>query len=527
MKMPKIDRKTGLIMAIVLVIGAVLLALILSIDKSGGGEEGEANEHAEAKEHADGEHHGKEKASKHDDEDKHADGEHHDEAGAAGPHGGKMFTKGKLAAEVLLAEVDGQARHQIWLSDAGKPVKPGTAVVSEVLRRPQGTVENLAFRADGDSFVSTATIAEPHIFNGRITVRRGSDALEFDVVSEEGKIEISDAQLKQAGVKIAQAAPAAIDSTFQLRGEIILNQDRTAHVVPRLAGVVESVPANLGQTVTKGQVLAVITSTEMSEMRSELLTAQRRQALARTTYEREKQLWEEKISAKQDYLEAEQQLREAEIATSNARQKLQAIGAAVSGSGALNRFELRAPFNGVIVEKHIALGESVKEDGNVFTISDLSTVWAEIVVPANDIARVRVGEKATVKATSLEQSATGRVTYVSSLLGEQTRTAKARVTLDNPKSAWRPGLYVNVELTSDSRTIPIAVISEALQTLEGKSTVFVKIADGFIAQPVVTGRSDGKFTEIVSGLAAGASYAATGSFVVKAEQGKGSAEHAH
>lgn len=527
MKMPKFDKKTGLIVAVVLVVGALVLALILSSDKAGGGGEGEAGEHAEASEHGDKEHHGEEKSAKHDDDDKHEDDEHHKASGDAGPHGGKMYTKGRLAAEVVLAEDDGQARHRIWLTDGGKPVQPGAAVVSEVLRRPQGTVENIAFKPERDSFISATSIAEPHIFSGRITVRRGSDVLEFDVVSEEGKIEISDAQLKQAGVKIVRAGPAAIDSTFELRGEITFNQDRTAHVVPRLAGVVESVPANLGQSVKKGQVLAVIASTEVSGMRSELLTAQRREALARTTYQREKQLWEEKISAKQDYLQAEQELREAEIATVNARQKLQAIGAAAASSSGLNRFELRAPFDGVIVEKHIALGEAVKEEANVFTISDLSTVWAEIVVPAKDIAMVRVGEKATIKATAVEQSATGKVTYVSSLLGDQTRTAKARVTLDNPKSAWRPGLFVNVQLTADSRNAPVAVASEAIQTLDDKPTVFIKIADGFIAQAVETGRSDGKNTEIVSGLAAGTSYAATGSFVIKAEQGKGSAEHEH
>lgn len=527
MKMPKIDKKSGLIIAVVLAIGAVLLALILSTDRSNGAGEGEEREHAEAGEHADGEHHGEAKAAKHDDDDKHADGEHHEESEPAGPHGGKMFTKGQLVAEILLAEEAGQARHQVWLTEAGKPVQPATAVVSEVLRRPNGTVENITFRAERDSFVSTTSIAEPHIFNSRITVRRGAGAVEFDLASEEGKIEISDAQLKQAGVRIEQAGPAVIDSAFELRGEITFNQDRTAHVVPRLAGVVDSVRANLGQTVKKGQVLAVIASTEVAEMRSELLTAQRRQALARTTYEREKQLWEEKISATQDYQQAEQALREAEIATSNARQKLQAIGAGAGSASALNRFELRAPFDGVIVEKHIALGEAVKEDANVFTISDLSTVWAEIIVPAKDLAMVRVGEKATVKATAINQSSSGKVTYVSSLLGEQTRSAKARVTLDNPKTAWRPGLFVNVELTADSRNAPVAVLSEAVQTLEEKPTVFLKVANGFIPQTVVPGRSDGKHTEIVSGLSAGASYAATGSFVVKAEQGKGSAEHEH
>jgi cobalt-zinc-cadmium efflux system membrane fusion protein len=530
MKLPQLNKKSGMAIGIVVVIGAILLALILLTGKreaADASEEPKAKEHVEAAGHADDEHHGTAKASKHEDEKDHADREHHGLTSKPGPHGGKLFAKGDLGVEVLLAEEGGTARHRLWFFEKGKPLAPGSATVTERLKRPLGIIEDIKFAIDKDSQLSTASIGEPHIFDAEFTVRRAGEVMQFTVQSEEGKIEIGDAQLKTAGVAIATSAPASISSAFQLAGEIRFNEDRTAHVVPRLGGVVQSVAANLGQEVKKGQVLAVIASTDVSEMRSELLSAQRRQSLAQTTFEREKKLWQEKISAEQDYLQARQALQEADIATQNARQKLAAIGASTGAAGALSRYELRAPFDGAIVEKHIALGEAVKEDANVFLISDLSSVWAEIIVPAKDLGTVRVGAKAVVKATSLAQSATGTVTYVGTLLGEQTRTAKARVTLANPKTAWRPGLYVNVELTADKSDVAVAVRSEAIQSVDDKPTVFVKIEGGFIAQPVVVGRSDGKFTEVVSGLRAGTPYAAAGSFVIKAEQGKSSAEHAH
>jgi cobalt-zinc-cadmium efflux system membrane fusion protein len=340
-------------------------------------------------------------------------------------------------------------------------------------------------------------------------------------------ITLSAAQIKTAGIVIANAGPARIHTTTKLAGEIRFNDDLTAHVVPRLAGVVESVAANLGQQVRKGQVLAVIASPVLSEMRSELLSAQRREALAQLTFEREKKLWLDQISAEQDYLQAQQLLREAEIATRNARQKLTAIGAPAATTGSLTRFELRAPFDGAIVEKHIALGEAVKEDANVFKITDLSSVWAEIAVPAGDLQAVRVGARATVTATAMASTARGTVSYVGALIGEQTRTAQARVTLANPGLAWRPGMFVDVAMVSGERDAAVTVRSEALQTIDGKPTIFVKTATGFSARAVSTGASDGQLTEILSGLAAGTAYAAQGSFVVKAEQGKDSAEHAH
>ncbi|MDR1063474.1 MAG: efflux RND transporter periplasmic adaptor subunit [Azoarcus sp.] len=344
---------------------------------------------------------------------------------------------------------------------------------------------------------------------------------------EEGKIVLSDEKIQSAAIEIRTAAPAKIRTTMQLPGEIRFNEDRTAHVTPRLAGIVESVSANLGQSVEKGQVLAVIASATLSELRSELLFAQKRLALARSTHAREKQLWEEKISAEQDYLLARQALREAEIAVANSRQQLVALGAEPRTAGNLNRYEIRAPFGGMIVEKHIVIGEAIKEDASIFTLSDLSSVWAEIVVPAKDLNRVRVGEKAVVRATAFDSQAEGRISYVGALLGQDTRSAKARVSLDNPLMAWRPGLFVNVELVSSEAEASVAVSAGAVQTVEDKPVVFIRTPEGFAAQPVSLGRSDGERVEVLDGLAPGARYAAAGSFVLKSELGKGSAEHSH
>ena len=246
----------------------------------------------------------------------------------------------------------------------------------------------------------------------------------------EGAVTMTAEQIKAAGVSIETAGPATIRSALQLPGEIAFNDDRTAHVVPRVGGVVEAVPVSLGQQVTKGQVLAVISSTAVSDHRAELQSAQKRLQLTRATYEREQKLFEQRISPQQDVQQAEQAMREAEIAVSNARQKLQALGASTESS-ALNRYELRAPFSGVIVEKHISLGEQVREDANVFTVSDLKSVWAQVSVPARDLSNVRLNESVTIKSTSFEQTAVGKVAYVGALIGEQTRTAQARVVVDD------------------------------------------------------------------------------------------------
>jgi cobalt-zinc-cadmium efflux system membrane fusion protein len=321
-----------------------------------------------------------------------------------------------------------------------------------------------------------------------------------------------------------------IRSILQLSGEIQFNQDQVAHVVPRLAGVVVRSAKNLGDQVMKGELLAVLESQTLADLKSEHLATSKRLELAQTTFEREKRLWEDKISAEQDYLAGRHALAEAEIAHRAVEQKLLALGLtheAVMRGGAdgLTRYEIRAPLNGVVTEKHLVLGEAVKEDAGIFTIADLSTVWAEMTIYPKDLNSVRLGQKVAVRAVALNAEAEGRVAYVGSLVGEQTRSAKARVTLPNPERSWRPGLFVTVELVQDETEVPVAVPVDAVQSVRDSKVVFGRYGEFFEVRPVELGRSDGKWIEVVKGLPAGTQYAATGSFVLKADLGKAGASH--
>lgn len=482
--------------------------------------------HVEAQAHSDGEHHGKASGDGHDHDKRHVDGEHH-EGPSKGKHGGKLFKEADFGLEALLAEDGGEPRLRIWLFNKDQPLPNNAAKVSATITRLTGEKQPLSFMPDKDSLLSREVVPEPHAFEINIVAQTSAEPFMFVLNQEEGKVELNDAQIKAASIGIDTAGAARMRFTLQLPGEIRLNEDRTSHVVPRIAGVVESALASLGQAVKKGQVLAVIASPDASEQRSELQTAQKRLSLAKTTFEREKRLWEQKISAEQDYLQAAQVLHEAEVAVTNAQQKLSALGLTSGSSGGLNRFELRAPFDGLVIEKHLSLGESVKEDAAVFTVSDLGQVWAEINVPAKDLPLIKVGEKVTIKATAFDMSATGTISFVGPLIGEQTRMAKARAILTNPKGTWRPGLFVSVEVTSSEADVPVTVVSDAIQTVGDKPVVFLKVNGGFIAQPVQLGRSDGKRVEVLQGFKSGTPYAAAGSFVVKSELGKASAEHTH
>ena len=369
-----------------------------------------------------------------------------------------------------------------------------------------------------------------------LTTRKQVDANPFDddgprptatttaaVPKEMNQVLMDEAQIKASDIHVANAGPLAISTILQFPGEIQINDDRTVHVVPRVSGVAEAVMVSTGQIVKKGQTLAVFSSQMISEQRSALQTAQKRLSLANTIYQREKTLWEQKITAEQDYLQALQSLREAEIAVDNAQQKLSALGVILNNnanSGSLNRFELHAPYDGLVVERNLSVGEAVKEDTPIFTISDLSTVWAEVHIPAKDLPHVRMGDKVTLRATAFDAQTTGTVAFIGALVGELTRMAKARIVLANPQGAWRPGLFVSVEVKAAEVRVPIAIETDALQTLGTQQVVFVRTETGFKAHPVKIGLNDGKRVEVLEGLAAGARYAAKGSYILKSELSK-------
>jgi cobalt-zinc-cadmium efflux system membrane fusion protein len=337
-----------------------------------------------------------------------------------------------------------------------------------------------------------------------------------------------DVILKNTGIEIITAGQATIKPTLTLPGEIIFNHHTLVQVVPRMPGMVTSVTRHVGQQVKKGEILAVIESPMLAELRSQYMIAQKRLTLAQTTFEREKRLWEEKITAKQDYLSAQEIWSESETRLHLALVKLRSLRVQpesnYSGQN-LARFEILAPISGLIISKGLALGETLKEDQKIFTIADVSTVWTAITAYPKDLNIVKVGQKAVVEATASNVVGKGEINYISTLIGEQTRTATVRIELDNKDGRWRPGMFVNAELVTEEIQVPVAVSMDAIQTMSNRSVVFGRYGEYFEIRPLKLGRNDGKMAEVLNGLSAGEKYAVGNSFAIKAELGKDSASH--
>lgn len=338
-------------------------------------------------------------------------------------------------------------------------------------------------------------------------------------------VRLTKAELEESGIDIAAAAPRNLDIYIDLPGEIVFNADRLAHIVPRVSGIARNVYKGLGDNVRTREVMAVMDSRELADATAEYLAAREREKIARSIFEREERLWDKKITSEQEYLNSKKSLAEARIALRSAQQKLLALGFTKTHLDRLpdrldadyTRYEIIAPFDGTVIDKHITLGEALKEDTEVFVLADLSTVWVDINVFQKDLAAIRKGQKVLIQIGHGIPDEEGIIDFVGPIIGEQTRTALARVILPNPEGLLRPGTYLTARVAVESAHVTVTVPKTALQVIDGEMVVFLALEDGFEAHPVKTGRQSDTEVEIVSGLEPGVRYVVKGSFHLKAK----------
>ncbi|MBW7996667.1 MAG: efflux RND transporter periplasmic adaptor subunit [Candidatus Glassbacteria bacterium] len=356
---------------------------------------------------------------------------------------------------------------------------------------------------------------------------------------EEGQtVHLSEEEMEAFGIEIAAAGPGKLKVQISLPGEVTTDPSRLAHIVPQVAGVIRKVRKEIGDRVIRGEVMAILDSRELSDLKSVFLVAKEQVTLTETTFQREERLWKQSVSSERVYLEAKQALAKARIELEAAGQKLHALGFSEEYVHNLSfhqgvpftRYEITAPFDGTVINKHTTLGEALTEDAEAFTVADLSIVWVSLTVYQKDLPYVHNGQPVIISSKQGNLKTDGIISFVSPILFEETRTATARVVLNNPEGLWRPGLFVNAMITVEETMVPLLVPKTALMTMDEETFVFVRTADGFELDPVKVGRKNGTHVEIISGLEEGQLYVSSGSFTLKSELEKasfGGEGHAH
>ena len=350
----------------------------------------------------------------------------------------------------------------------------------------------------------------------------------------EGVVVMSAAQIEKARIETAPAIGGHLSKEVIVPGRVALNGDRQARIVPKLPGTVSKVMKNVGQSVTAGEILAVIESRDIADAKAEYLGAWRAEELAKSVYDREQRLWKQKVTAEQEYITAKNTHQSAAIKLDLAQQKLRSIGFGdkdiaglkkANADGELREYIVRSPLAGVVTNRNVTLGQLLGTDREIFTVADLSTVWVEIALAPADLAFARIDQEVGVTGGAMK--ATGKVIILSPVIDPDTRAAKAVVELDNKDGRWKLGDFVSAELLTGKIEAGLLLPREALQTIKGNRVVFVAHDKGFQMKPIAVGREDSRNVEVLSGVEFGEAVAISNTFVLKAELGKAEAEHEH
>lgn len=334
---------------------------------------------------------------------------------------------------------------------------------------------------------------------------------------------------QEAGILLEQAELGALGESLSLPAEIRFDADRVANVSARVSGIIDQLFAGEGDKVAYGDVLALITSRELAALKGQWLIAKTSEALAEQALTRSERLWAQKIISEANVQTARAEYKAAKTESEAAETELHAVGidhaalddiaTAADGYGA--KAYLRAPLAGTVVRRATTLGETVIAgvEGSValFTIVDDSVVWADIAVYKQDTARVRIGAPVALKSDAGDIIAQSTVAFVLPVISEVSRTATARVIVDNSDRTLIPGQFVIADLSVGNAAEVLRVPQSAVQLVEGRPSVFVPVDGGFAPRAVMIGTTAGGYVEIRSGLEEDDLFVSDGAFTLKAQ----------
>ncbi|MGB4248983.1 MAG: efflux RND transporter periplasmic adaptor subunit, partial [Pseudohongiellaceae bacterium] len=199
--------------------------------------------------------------------------------------------------------------------------------------------------------------------------------------------------------------------------------------------------------------------------------------------------------------------------------------AQVESNQSLTPFTVTAPIDGVITERHAGPGEQTA-GRELFTITDTSTVWADLAVFPADLARIDVGSMVRINTALAEQPLEGTIAMIlPAVTGNQAATA--RVVLDNTDGRLLPGTWVSAQIKVAEYEVPLAVRREGLQSFRDFTVVYAQIGDEFEVRMLEMGRQSDEWVEILGGLAPGTRYVTENSYILKADVEKDGASHDH
>ncbi len=425
-------------------------------------------------------------------------------------------------------------------------------------------------------------------------VKPDEKAASEEHADEKGEVKLSPEALEAAKIEYATAAERPAVALLRATGTVEANQQQMQQVTPLVGGRVERVNFALGDRVRAGAPLAVISSPQIAEMhgklhesetrlqnaernlarvqkaenRAAVLSAKARLDEAEAALKRTRRLielgagagkdlvaaetayktakaeydFQSNISLNKELAEAQAEVDTARVDVQHTRDGLRALGAPVSANEEdcrkcdISLVTLRSPISGTVIERLVNAGAGIEAGKPLFTVANISNLWVIANVPEAQVGALRVGTPAEVRAAALgDETLVGHINYIDPKLSEETRTARVRVELPNPRERLKVGMFVEVGFraaptggagAANELTVP----EDAIQRIGERTVVFVPKkgeAGHFEAREVEAGGQAAGYRVIKEGLKAGERVVTKGSFTLKTQLMKGELGEEH
>ena len=323
-------------------------------------------------------------------------------------------------------------------------------------------------------------------------------------VKEEKKegFRLSDTMMQQIVLDTVRLRP--VQDELVLTGEIAANGDKTVQIFPQVGGVVEKLNVQLGDKVTKGQLLAVIKSGEIADVQNQTTASTSDLDIAQKNLAVAEDMYKAGLNSERDVVLARAEVTKARGTVGKNQKQL-----SVYGIGKNGMYELRAPISGFITEKKVTEHEQFNVNdsnvGNLFTVSDLDDVWIMANVFEADISKVKVGYSADVTTLSYpDKHFRGKIDKVFNVLDPDSKAMKVRVRLDNPGYLLKPEMYAQVRVENTEGTTALAVPAKSVVFDKDRNFVMVfKDRTHVETRPVTISKTVGDYSYVSSGLKAG------------------------
>ncbi|MDG3439149.1 efflux RND transporter periplasmic adaptor subunit [Nitrospirillum amazonense] len=339
--------------------------------------------------------------------------------------------------------------------------------------------------------------------------------------AESQSVPMTEEQIKVSEIQVQPAAAGGIEAETITTATVAATPDGLAVLTAHAPGTITRIHKRIGEAVRAGDVVAEVEGREVATLAADRAAAQAKATQARQQAAREKSLFDQGVSPRQD-LEAAQAA--AEAAEAELRRAIASAGAARLASDGRS-IQVVSPIDGRVTIVSASLGAYVQVESELFRVADPARTQIEATVPADAASRLRSGDRATI-TTGDGRTLDAHVLSLTPGVNRETLQATALLALDQPAEGLLPGQYVRATLFTAKETAGdrVTVPTIAVQTIAGREVVFLRTKEGFTAQPVTLARRSGDLVELSGGLKAGQRIATINSFLLKAELGKAEVE---